>query len=105
MSLLACLFLAGCSDSIVDRFRDCCADYQKPGFEADLAELIPVGENSNRFDELLAIADKRTPKQSSTEYIFSDATGAFSEQGLVIVISVDHSNGTISAVKSAVAAN
>jgi len=105
LSLLACLFLAGCSDSIVDRFRDCCADYQEPGFESELAELIRAGESSKKFDELLAIADKRTRKQSSTEYLFNDATGAFSEQGLVIVISVDHSNGTITAVKSAVAAN
>lgn len=105
LGLLGCLFLVGCSDSLVDRFRDCCADYQEPGFEEDLAELIPVGENSKKFDELLVIADERTPKQSSTEYVFSDATGAFSEQGLVIVISVDHSTGTITAVKSAVAAN
>jgi hypothetical protein len=105
LSLLACLFLGGCSGSLVERFRDCCAGYQEPGFEASLAELIPVGENSEKFDELLAIAEKRTPTKSSTEYVFSEATGAFSEQGLVVVISVDPSSGMIASVRSAVAAN
>jgi hypothetical protein len=105
LTLLAFLFLVGCSDSLVDRFRDCCAAYQEPGFETRLADLIPVGESSEGFDELLLLADKTRPKQSSTEYIFSNATRAFSEQGLVIMISVDHSTKTITAVKSAVASN
>ena len=105
LSLLAFLFLAGCSDSLVDQFRECCAAYQEPGFETKLAELIPVGDSSAKFDDLLAIADKVKPAQSSTEYIFSYATGAFSEQGLVVMITVDHSTKTVSAVESAVASN
>ncbi|HQW29340.1 MAG TPA: hypothetical protein PK529_09165, partial [Verrucomicrobiales bacterium] len=105
LSLLAFLFLVSCSDSLVERFRDCCAAYHEPGFETRLSILIPVGASSEKFDELLAIADKIRRNQSSTEYIFSDATGAFSEQGLVIMISVDHSTETITTVESAVASN
>lgn len=105
LTLLAFLLLVGCSDSLVDQFRDCCTAHQEPGFEARLAELIPVGESSERFDELLSIADETRRTQSSTEYIFSDATGAYSEQGLVVMITVDYSTESITAVESAVASN
>ena len=103
-SLLAFLFLASCSEGIVEQFRDCCSNCRALGFEKELAQLVPVGARSSDFEELLAIADERIPHQSSTTYVFRDATGAFSEQGLVITILVDPTTETITAVNSAVAA-
>lgn len=105
VSILAFLLLSGCADSVVERFRDCCSHHREHAFEKELSELVPIGVSTEKIDELLAVADKRIQLDERTDYIFSYATGVFSEQGLVITISVNDASGTITAVRSAVAAN
>lgn len=105
LSLLVFLFLVGCSEGIVGQFRDCCATHDDPGFEEKLAQLVPVGGRKSDFEDLLEIADKKSSDQFSTTYVFSYATGAYAEQGLVVMISVDQATERITAVKSAIAAN
>ena len=87
------------------RFQDVCSTYNVAGFEARLAELIPVGKPAMSLDDLLDLADSQTSDHGATTYVFSYATGAFSEQGLVVSIAVDDESGQITAVESAVAAN
>ncbi len=105
LSLFVFLFLVGCSEGIVEQFRDCCATYQEPGFDTNLARLVPVGASESGFQELLDVADKKRKDQSSTVYVFNNATGAFFEQGLVVWITVNQATRKITAIQSAIASN
>lgn len=107
--LLICCCGGNCSTpspgNITDEFREICASYQAPGFEERLAHLIPIGTHADAIQDLLAIADRQTPSRGKRVYVFDYATNAFSEQGLVVSISVDDQDEQVTDIQSAVAAN
>jgi len=105
LPLLLLLFLiSGCSPKVTSEFVECCATYRSPGFDGRLNALIRVGSAASDYQELLSKADKVVHSPNIVIYTFSDATGAFSEQGLVVFVKVDSTTKLISDVEWAVAA-
>lgn len=102
--LLLCLLLSGCSPKVTSAFVECCATYRSPGFDDRLKALIRVGSPASDYQELLSTADKVVHIEDIIIYSFSEATGAFSEQGLVVFVEVDSTTKLISEVGWAVAA-
>lgn len=102
--LLLCLFLSGCSPKVTSEFIECCATYRSPGFDDRLKALIHVGSAASDYQELLSTADKVVHVEDIVIYTFTEATGAFSEQGLVVLVKVDSTTELISKVEWGVAA-
>ena len=102
--LLLCLLLAGCSPKVTSEFVECCATYRSPGFDDRLKALIRVGSAASDYQELLLTADKVVHIEDIIISSFSEATGALSEQGLVVFVKVDSTTKRISEVEWAVAA-
>jgi hypothetical protein len=108
LALIILMCLTGCSPSIKDQFQECFALERNHGYvetvNRKLKQLVPVGSQADRYDDLFSTADETMTNSDETIHTFDNGSGARHEQGLVITITVDNKTRKIRRVLAGVAA-